>query len=199
MSDIKITYSEDDETIPVLPIDTASALAVATESRTSSSQAAAAAADSASLAATSAAAAATAIIPYYGPRSSDPTTRPSGAAMVDGDIYYSTVSHSLLIYSAGVWTSLLFNLPVSRGAALLALKANSTGSINWLSAVQAALPPSESDDTNLRFMDAFWPLGGAAWAFVNTTLTAALAGDGGFSPSQLAALQAQALTMRENT
>lgn len=202
----EITFANDAASLPALPVGVADAIgaAIASASDAASSAEAALASQNiakynADSAAASVVAAAAAIIPYYGPRSSDPTTRPSGAAMVDGDIYYSTVSHSLLIYSAGVWTSLLFNLPVSRGAALLALKANSTGSINWLSAVQAALPPSESDDTNLRFMDAFWPLGGAAWAFVNTTLTAALAGDGGFSPSQLAALQAQALTMRENT
>lgn len=88
------------------------------------------------------------------------------------------------------------NLPVTRGQALLALKANATGGMNWLDAVQAALPASESDDNNIRFMDAFWPIGGAAWAFVNTTLTAALAGVGGFSAAQLAALQAQAVAMR---
>lgn len=88
------------------------------------------------------------------------------------------------------------NLPITRGQALLALAANSTGGINWLTAVQAAVPPSESDPTNIRWADAFWPVGGAMWAFVSTTLAGALAAVGGFTSAQMTALQAQAIAER---
>ena len=202
----EITFANDAASLPALPVGVADAIgaAIASASDAASSAEAALASQNiakynADSAAASVVAAAAAIIPYYGPRSSDPTTRPSGAAMVEGDIYYSTTLHGLRIYSVGAWRPILSGLAISRGEAWLALKANSTGSINWFGAVQSALPASESDDSNIRFMDSRWPIGGAAWAFVNTTLTAALAGVGGFSPSQLAALQAQALTMRENT
>jgi len=87
-------------------------------------------------------------------------------------------------------------LPPTRGQSVRALKANSTTGLNWLTAVQAALPNDESADANIAFNDPFWPIGGVAWTFVQTTLAVAL---GGFTPTQLLALQAQAVANKVTT
>lgn len=91
----------------------------------------------------------------------------------------------------------LTQLPLTRGQGMRALAANATGGgTAWLQIVETALAgahASTQDLTNIAYTDAFWPIGGAAWAFVQSALAAAL---GGFTNAQLAALQQQAITNR---
>lgn len=42
---------------------------------------------------------------YYGPRTSDPTTRPSGAARVAGDMYFNTTVGAMRFWSGSAWTA----------------------------------------------------------------------------------------------
>ena len=73
-----------------------------------------------------------------------------------------------------------------------ALAANVTGGLNWFRVVAAAIPADELQTNNILWQAPLWPVGGAMWGLIQTTLNAGLAG--GFSSAQLAALQAQALT-----
>ena len=79
---------------------------------------AAASATAAAASATEAAASATAVKDfrniYYGSRSSDPTTRPDGSAMQDGDLYKNTAT-TLRVYDAasGIWVDASTAVPIS--------------------------------------------------------------------------------------
>ncbi len=91
------------------------------------------------------------------------------------------------------------NLPITKGQAIRALKANGgtlggaayPGALNWWKIVENALATDESDANNVYLEDAFWPIGGGAWAFVQTSLA-----DGLGSFTQMATLQAYAITNR---
>jgi hypothetical protein len=92
------------------------------------------------------------------------------------------------------------NLPVTRGQAMRALRINAgtggaawPGAANWLKVVEAALPADEGDLNVIAWSDAFWPLGGTAWTFVQASLAAFF---GTFTSAQLAALQSYAITNR---
>jgi hypothetical protein len=92
------------------------------------------------------------------------------------------------------------NMPITSGQAKRALKVNGgtggaawPGATNWLKIVEDALAADEGDDDVICFNDAFWPIGGAMWTFVQTAL---IAGLGSFSGAQLADLQTYAITNR---
>lgn len=81
----------------------------------------------------------------------------------------------------------------SRGGALLALKGHETSGVNWLEAVQDAIPPAESDPANIAFADPFWPPSSIVWVYVFAALQAGV--PGGFSGAALAALQNEAASL----
>jgi|GEM_PF-2756434 hypothetical protein len=92
------------------------------------------------------------------------------------------------------------NLPVTRGQGRRALRANGgTGGVawpganNWLKIVENALGADEGDANVIAFDDAFWPIGGAVWTFIQAALAAAL---GSFTSTQLTSLQSYAITNR---
>ncbi|ATQ67726.1 MULTISPECIES: hypothetical protein [Methylosinus] len=85
--------------------------------------------------------------------------------------------------------SLLPQNTTSRAGALFALRGHDTGAINWLSAVADAVSPDEADPFNIVYSDPFWPPSSAVWAYVFSTLGAAL---GSFTGEQLVALQVEA-------
>jgi hypothetical protein len=93
------------------------------------------------------------------------------------------------------------NLPITRGQALRALRANG-GSVggaaypdtaNWLKIVENWHGADEGDLNIIAFEDAFWPIGGLVWSNAQIALAAAL---GSFDAAALAALQAYAITHR---
>jgi hypothetical protein len=84
-------------------------------------------------------------------------------------------------------------MPITAGQGKRALLANETSGTTWLQFIESALPASSQNATNIAYTDAFWPIGGAAWALVKTALEAAL---GTFTNTQLATLQQQAITNR---
>jgi hypothetical protein len=87
-------------------------------------------------------------------------------------------------------------LPITNGQGKRALLANSNSGTTWLQTVEDALAASHAstqDQTNIAYFDAFWPIGGLAWSFVQAALAAAL---GSFTNAQLATLQQQAITTR---
>ena len=92
------------------------------------------------------------------------------------------------------------NLPITRGQAMRALRANGgtggtawPGAANWLKIVENAVPSDEGDPNVIAWSDAFWPIGGQAWSFTQAALATFF---GTFSGAQLAALQSNAITMR---
>lgn len=78
--------------------------------------------------------------------------------------------------------------PIMRHEAIKALKNHTTGGQTWYQIVAAALPADESDDTNGKFMNSFWPANGSIWTFVQTALS--------IDSTQLNALKAEALAYR---
>jgi hypothetical protein len=77
---------------------------------------------------------------YYGPRSSDPTTRPDGSAMQDGDLYKNTATTTLRVYDAtsGIWVD------ASTGSVSLPISVKEFGAVgdgvtDDTAAIQAAI------------------------------------------------------------
>jgi hypothetical protein len=92
------------------------------------------------------------------------------------------------------------NLPITNGQGKRALKINGgtggaawPGAMNWLKIVENALAADEGDVNGIAWADAFWPIGGTIWSFVQTSLAGGL---GAFSGPQLASLQSYAMTNR---
>lgn len=69
---------------------------------------------------------------YYGPLATDPTTRPDGTAMQEGDEYHNSTDHVRKVYSSGSWIDVsLASLAGSTGAAKVgAVAAGGVGSTN---------------------------------------------------------------------
>jgi hypothetical protein len=79
---------------------------------------------------------------------------------------------------------------IRRGQVWLALSQKASSGVNWLSTYEVGLSALENDPGNMADRDALWPVGGYAFANLQSILAAGL--PGGFTPAQLAALQAQA-------
>jgi hypothetical protein len=138
-------------------------------------------------------------------------------ATFNGTIWFANVQTNATPGTDSTWTSLipetltgvaldtqgfvpLSNMPITRGQALRALRANAgTGGAvwpaagNWLKIVEAALPADEGDPNVIAWSDAFWPIGGTMWSFVQAALVAYFSA---FSGAQLAALQSYAVANR---
>ena len=90
----------------------AAAVATATAAAAASQTAAAASATAAALSATSAASSLTSFKDlYYGPLSTDPTTRPDNTAMQAGDLYWSTSAIKMRVYNGTNWQSFAPSAP----------------------------------------------------------------------------------------
>lgn len=106
----EITYANDAASLPALPVDATAAIGAAIDASNSAQDSAASALASknvsqynADAAEAAAAQAASTILTYYGPLAADPATRPSGAARVTGDMYYSTSTTKLRIFNGTAW------------------------------------------------------------------------------------------------
>jgi hypothetical protein len=85
-------------------------------------------------------------------------------------------------------------LPITGDQGRLALLANSTAGIKWLTVVLRAISPDEEDPDNIAWNAPFWHLSSRVWGTIQIALAAQF---GSFTSAQLAALQAQAASYRQ--
>lgn len=81
----------------------------------------------------------------------------------------------------------------TRSASIRALRGNSTAGLNWLTVVQAWISVQEAIDSNIDWLDAYWPTTHPIWGRIFDALNNGL--PGGFTLAQIATLQGQALAL----